>query len=103
VLPGCRASRLQKVDVLFGIRYRSIRIGPREADFQRGKQHAIDHQGLLILTPDPRMPQTFSGFEGLDFKVVIIHVGLPIVPESKETWTHENECELIHIQGRFFA
>jgi hypothetical protein len=72
-LPERRVSLVEVVDLSLRIGNRRIGTGPREADFERGKQNAIDDDGLLIRPPDPGMPQTLSGLEGLDLKAVIVH------------------------------
>jgi hypothetical protein len=72
-LPERRASLVEVVDLSLRIRNRRIGTGPREADFERGKQDAIDDDRLLIRPPDPGVPQTLSGLEGLDLKAVIVH------------------------------
>jgi hypothetical protein len=68
-----RASLVEVVDLSPRIRNRRIGTGPREADFERGKQNAIDDDRFLIRAPDPGMPQTLSGLEGLNLKAVIVH------------------------------
>jgi hypothetical protein len=71
--PDSRVSPVEVVDLSPRIRNRRIGTGPREADFERGKQNAIDDDRFLIRAPDPGMPQTLSGFEGLNLKAVIVH------------------------------
>jgi hypothetical protein len=61
------------VDLSLRIRNRGIATGPREANFERGKQNAIDDDRLLIRAPDPGVPQTLSGLEGFNLKAVIVH------------------------------
>jgi hypothetical protein len=73
--PERRVSLVEVVDLSLRIRYSRIGTGPREADFERGKQNAIDDDRLLIRPPDPGMPQTLSGLEGLNLKAVIVHCG----------------------------
>jgi hypothetical protein len=75
--PERRASLVEVVDLSLRICNRRIGTGPREADFERGKQNAIDDDRLLIRPPDPGVPQTLSGLEGLNLKAVIVHVVTP--------------------------
>jgi hypothetical protein len=71
--PERRVSLVEVVDLSLRIRDRRIGTGPRESDFERGKQNAVDDDRFLIRPPDPGMPQTSSGLEGLDLKAVIVH------------------------------
>jgi len=71
--PERRVSLVEVVDLSLRIRDRRIGTRPREADFERGKQNAVDDDRFLIRPPDPGMPQTSSGLEELNLKAVIVH------------------------------
>src|SRR6266566_6336495 len=103
-LPNVPAASVEVVDVSLRIGYRGIGIGPREADLKRGKQHTVDDDRLQIRSPDPGVPQTFSGLEGFDLKAVIVHLrDSGHFPKPTETCADKNECEPIHMLALFFA
>jgi hypothetical protein len=83
-LPNGSGSLLEMVDLNLRIRHRGVGAGPREADFKRGKQNAIDDDRLLIRAADPGVPQTLSSLEGLDLKAVVIHFRDPGVSSEAE-------------------
>jgi hypothetical protein len=74
---GCVSLELEAVDLGFRIGDRSIGIGPCEADFERGKQNAVDDDRRQIRPRDPGMPQAFSSLERLNSKAVIFALHFP--------------------------
>jgi hypothetical protein len=83
-LSKVRASLVEEVDVVPGIRGSRFRSGPCEADFKRGKQNAVDDDRFLIRQLDPGVPQTCSCLEKFDSEAAIVHGVTPDVPESKQ-------------------
>src|SRR5258707_15005329 len=71
-MAGTKIAGLEAIDMVLGMCDRFGGIGPREADFERGKRQAIDDDRFLIGPLDPGVPQAVSGLEGFDVKAVVI-------------------------------
>ena len=63
----------EPVDGSLRVGDRRIRIGPRKADVERRKRHAIDDDRPLIDPLNPGVPLPFPHFERLDLKTAVNH------------------------------
>jgi hypothetical protein len=99
---GVHGALVEIVDAGLGIRDRGIALGPGETNFELRKRHTIDDDRLLVLAPDPGVPEASSSLESLDLKAVVIHVsslsdfGIRTKPRARK-----NDCELVHIPRVF--
>src|SRR5215831_9310424 len=90
------------IDMLLGVGDGRVLIGPGEADFDLGKQRAIDEQRFQIGPPDPRVPQSAAGFEGFDVKAIVMecHFVSSLTARSKAA-IRERSCEAVHTARSF--